>query len=116
MTHYHYDLAGQLICETDGSGNAIRDYVYLNGEPVAMQLYGDDAGWYYFLNDHLGTPQKVVDTSGSVVWEAGYLPFGEARVLVAGIENNLRFPEQYFDAETGLHYNWHRYYDPGPPD
>ena len=40
------------------------------------------------------------------------MPFGEARVLVADVENNLRFPGQYFDAETGLHYNWHRYYDP----
>ncbi len=105
-THFHYNLAGQLICETDGSGNAIRDYVYLSGEPVAMQLYGDDAGWYYFVNDHLGTPQKVVNNAGSVVWEAGY------RLLIADIENNLRFPGQYFDAEIGLHYNWHRYYDP----
>ncbi|WP_404991058.1 RHS repeat-associated core domain-containing protein [Burkholderia plantarii] len=30
----------------------------------------------------------------------------------AGIGNPLRFAGQYFDRETGLHYNRHRYYDP----
>jgi RHS repeat-associated protein len=111
-THYHYDLNGRLIAETAGAGNPIRDYVHIDGEPVAMQVYGAGAGWYWFLNDHLGTPQKLVDNAGAVVWQAAYMPFGEARVLTADIENNLRFPGQYFDAESGLHYNWHRYYDP----
>ena len=54
----------------------------------------------------------MVDVSGAVVWKAAYLPFGKAIVAKADVENNLRFPGQYFDAETGLHYNWHRYYDP----
>jgi RHS repeat-associated protein len=31
---------------------------------------------------------------------------------VAGVENNLSFAGQYFDSETGLHYNYWRYYDP----
>ena len=31
---------------------------------------------------------------------------------MGAITNNLRFPGQHFDAETGLHYNWHRFYDP----
>ncbi len=108
-THFHYDADGLLICETDAGGNAIRDYVYLNREPVAMRVSGI---WYWFLCDHLGTPQKLIDNSGNLVWEAAYLPFGKARVLTAEVENNLRFPGQYFDEETELHYNWHRYYDP----
>ncbi|GBC62857.1 hypothetical protein DENIS_3841 [Desulfonema ishimotonii] len=108
-----YDVNSLLIGETDGDGNPLRDYVYLNGQPAAMKVYGEGAGWYYFLNDHLGTPQKLVDASGNVVWEAGYLPFGDVQIGRADVENNLRFPGQYYDAETGLHYNWHRYYDPG---
>ena len=39
-------------------------------------------------------------------------PFGEVSILTEEIENPLRFPGQYFDAETGLHYNYFRDYDP----
>ncbi|MFZ2631326.1 MAG: RHS repeat-associated core domain-containing protein [Desulfosalsimonadaceae bacterium] len=68
--------------------------------------------YYFYHNDHLGTPQKMTDVSGAVVWSAKSESFGETVVEVATVENNLRFPGQYFDAETGLHYNWFRYYDP----
>jgi RHS repeat-associated protein len=68
---------------------------------------------YFYLNDHLGTPQLMVDEDNIVVWEAKYRPFGEAQVHpYSTVTNNFRFPGQYYDAETGLHYNYHRYYDP----
>jgi len=63
-------------------------------------------------NDHLATPQKMTDSSGTVVWAADYKPFGEATITVSTITNNLRFPGQYYDAETGLNYNYYRDYNP----
>jgi RHS repeat-associated protein len=54
----------------------------------------------------------MVDGSGNIVWQAAYLPFGQAQVQTELISNNIRFPGQYFDVESGLHYNWHRFYDP----
>ena len=67
---------------------------------------------YYYHNDHLGTPQKMTDVNGAVVWSADYRPFGQADVTVDTVANNFRFPGQYYDQETGLHYNYFRYYSP----
>jgi RHS repeat-associated protein len=48
-----------------------------------------------------------------IVWEADYKPFGESLINSnSEVVNNFRFPGQYYDQETGLHYNYHRYYDP----
>ncbi|MBA3012185.1 MAG: hypothetical protein FP812_18415, partial [Desulfobacula sp.] len=69
-------------------------------------------GICYYINDHLGTPVKIIDDQGQVIWDTGYMPFGKTNINVDTMQNNFRFPGQYFDAETGLHYNWHRYYDP----
>lgn len=54
----------------------------------------------------------MADATGTIAWAADYLPFGEADVTVETVDNHLRFSGQYFDQETGLHYNWNRYYDP----
>jgi len=112
ITHFHYDQAGNLIAETNVDGTPLRDIIYQDGERVAMEIYGAQAGTYYFLNDHLGTPRSVIDESGQIVWQAAYPPFGKAQVLTETIVNNFRLPGQYFGAETGLHYNYFRYYDP----
>ncbi len=66
---------------------------------------------HYFINDHLGTPQRTLDENQIATWEAEHEAFGEAIVTRQIIVNNHRFPGQYYDAETGLHYNWHRYYN-----
>ncbi len=72
----------------------------------------------YYHCDQIGTPQEVTDETGEVAWSARYKAWGEAKEVIseaarkAGISNPLRFSGQYFDRETGLHYNRHRYYDP----
>jgi RHS repeat-associated protein len=69
--------------------------------------------YYFYQNDHLGTPQKLTAVNGAVVWSARYSSFGKAEVDISStITSNLRFPGQYYDQETGLHYNCQRYYNP----
>jgi RHS repeat-associated protein len=106
---FHYDLAGHLIAETTNTGSTIAEYIYLGDDLLAQIRSGNN---YYYHNEHLGTPQVMTNSSGSVVWKASYTAFGKAQVMVNTTENNIRFPGQYFDSETGLHYNWNRYYQP----
>jgi RHS repeat-associated protein len=57
--------------------------------------------------------KRITDATGAVVWDVALRPFGEvAQQSVGSVATNLRFPGQSFDAETGLHYNWFRDYDP----
>ena len=115
VIHFIYDQAGRVLAEIDAeTGSTLREYIYVNGIQVALV---DDTGTpeeatYFVHNDHLGTPQKITDDSQVVTWAASYDPFGEVTETVAVIENNIRFPGQYEDAETGLHYNYFRDYDP----
>ena len=79
--------------------------------PVEASVTGGKL--YYVHNDHLGTPQVMTDEAGGVVWRAIYAPFGEATIDDAStVTLNLRFPGQYYDQETGMHYNYFRHYDP----
>jgi RHS repeat-associated protein len=109
LTYYYYNQGGQLIAETDATGNTLTEYIYSDVQPIALI---ENSNINYIHTDHLGTPQQISDDSQTVVWKADYNPFGEATVTTQTITNNLRFPGQYYDEETGLHYNLNRYYDP----
>ena len=78
---------------------------------------GDDSVAYYH-HDQLGTPIQATDKTGNVVWSADYNVFGRATITTPAasvdkptVTSRLRLPGQIVDEETGLHYNWHRYYD-----
>jgi RHS repeat-associated protein len=78
------------------------------------------ASIYAIHTDHLGTPQVVTDAGQHIVWQARTSAFGEATIVHARHADaghtpftmDLRLPGQVFDAETGLHYNYQRDYDP----
>ena len=113
-TYFFYSDEG-LVAEFDISGSEVRSYGYQpdstwTTDPMWMRY---NHAYYFYQNDHLGTPQKLVSQNGAVVWSATYSAFGEAQIEVETVTNNLRFPGQYYDEEIGLHYNFQRYYDPG---
>jgi len=106
-----------LMAGNDGKYDIALDPLW-NGEyEQEAEPFGKDEIAFYQC-DHLGTPQELTDHEGKVAWSAQYKAWGQAKQAIseaaykAGIRNPLRFEGQYLDAETGLHYNRHRYYDP----
>ncbi|ODU52045.1 MAG: hypothetical protein ABS98_05020 [Lysobacteraceae bacterium SCN 69-48] len=116
-TRYGYDEQQQLIAEQ--TNGASREYVYLANLPVAVVDTGAGAAptttISYLQDDALGTPRVATNVAGTVVWQwpLSNNAFGEQPpVDTGGLGLNLRFPGQYYDAESGLLYNINRNYDP----
>ncbi len=115
ITIYHYDHMGYLITETTETGTLIKDYIWTEGmHPVAqIDNNGGIESIIYLYTDHLMTNRLATDENQLVVWRWEGEAFGNTLAEeISGVKVNLRFPGQYFDGETGLHYNHYRYYDP----
>ncbi len=120
LGNFHLGLGSGL--RLDAQKNVVSSKAYLAADAARMVLTSADApanpNYKFVHTDHLGAPRAITNSNGAVVWKATYDPFGQAAVNddVAGTGKhtsmNLRFPGQYFDAESGLHYNYFRDYDP----
>jgi RHS repeat-associated protein len=109
-----YTWAGEtMVSETvrKNGRTHIREFLYVPGtcRPLAMRV---DGTVFCCHTDPLGTPRRMTDANGRVVWSAEFSAFGECRAEAAGEDMPLRFPGQYADGETGLYYNRFRYYSP----
>lgn len=113
---------GPVIAEQVHSGGRATSWDFVPGrfEPVtqtertaAPSQEWVDERFYAIVTDIVGTPTELVDPGGRIAWRAQSTVWGEQIGRPAGPATTpLRFPGQYFDEETGLHYNYARYYDP----
>jgi|GEM_PF-261693 len=104
---FHYSSGGQLLADYQ-TGKGWTDYIYFNGQPVALVR---NSTRYFLYSDHLGRPEIVANSSGTEVWRASNGSFDRNVVMdsIGGL--NLGLPGQYFDEETGHWYNMFRNYD-----
>ena len=135
---YVYDEEGTLIADTLVGGASTTwgqsaKYIYLptaSGPMPVAAIYGTKH--YAIQSDHLNTPRRLTQSDGQVAWQWGYSAFGDEQPTMAknrfantslnqsfgtttvpAVTFNLRYPGQYFDQESSLHYNYHRSYHPG---
>jgi RHS repeat-associated protein len=119
-TYFAYDEAGHLLGEYDAAADLIQETVWLGDIPVAVLKPNGGSGIsvFYVHTDHLNTPRRITRPSdNAIVWRWGSDPFGATAANedpdgdTVTFVYQLRFPGQYFDSETGLHYNYFRDYD-----
>ncbi|WP_237184440.1 RHS repeat domain-containing protein [Rodentibacter caecimuris] len=89
----------QCLARTDGQGNRIEHEIN------------------YFHCDQIGVPREMTDSEGKLIWRGRYDAWGGLHYDRHLTQQNqghqpFRLQNQYFDEETGLHYNFLRYYDP----
>jgi RHS repeat-associated protein len=118
--HFAYDEAGHLLGEYNATGGLIQETVWFGDIPVATLKPNGGSGItvLYIHTDHLNTPRRITrPADNAIVWRWDSHPFGDTAANqdpdgdTVAFAYHLRFPGQYFDTETGLHYNYFRDYD-----
>jgi RHS repeat-associated protein len=131
---YYYDEDGSLLYE-QGTGGAqstgSAHYVYLPTPAGPMPIATYTGSKHYAVHtDHLNTPRRLTQSNKQVAWQWAFSAFGDEQpttaknrfvdpsttpnagsTTVADVTFNLRYPGQYFDKESNLHFNYFRSYD-----
>ena len=117
-THFVWD-GTRLLQEYTYKGSYT--YIYTDQdsyEPLAQVFHNnqDEAQYLaYFHNDQVGIPREITDIHGNLLWYGEYTAWGRLKKdgrVYKNAHQPFRLQNQYFDEETGLHYNLMRYYEP----
>ncbi|MFE5481360.1 putative T7SS-secreted protein [Streptomyces sp. NPDC056527] len=111
----HFTWDGATLCEQAAEDITLTwDHAGLRPLPqTERRTDTDDERFFAIVTDLIGTPTELVDESGDVAWRTRATLWGTTTWnKSATAYTPLRFPGQYFDPESGLHYNYFRYYDP----
>jgi len=101
-----YDIVHQLE-------NSKLESTWVYNPDSFVPLAKQDDNFYSVITDHLGTPKELIDKQGKVAWSANLMAWGEVNEInINDTDCPFRFMGQWFDEESGLHYNYYRYYDP----
>jgi RHS repeat-associated protein len=126
---YEYDAFGRRVKKTGPTGSTT--YIW-DGSVVAEEISPTrTAAWHFepgtfrpiakvengaayaCVTDQVGTPRELITRTGRLAWSVKLSAFGEVEsVKATDTECPIRFQGQWFDEESGLHYNWNRYYEP----
>jgi RHS repeat-associated protein len=114
-TLFVYDQVGHLIGEYNGS-TPVEETIWLGDMPVAIQ---EPSGTYYIHADYRNVPRQIDNAKKQVLWAWDPYVFGDTNpdqnppgLPFSTFTYNLRFPGQYYDAESGNFYNYFRDYNP----
>ena len=101
-------------------------YTYIYTDPGSYEPLAQVRDWttedgesrqqtHYFHCDQIGIPREMTDKDGNLLWFGNYTGWGrlkEETKVTDSAYQPFRLQNQYADRETGLHYNFFRYYEP----
>ena len=121
QTHFVWD-GSHLLQEIHSDGR----YTYIYTDPDSYEPLAQVRDWttedgenrqqtHYFHCDQIGIPREMTDKDGNLLWFGNYTGWGrlkEETKVTDSAYQPFRLQNQYADRETGLHYNFFRYYEP----
>ena len=107
-TLYWYSLGGELLAETDASGNIMNEYVYFAGRRVARRDSGGNV--YYSFGGLRASDRVITNSTGTVCYDSDFYPFGDSRVHTNNCPQNTKYAGMEQDSETGFYHTQFRQY------
>ena len=110
---YWYGAGGEILDESDVSGNITDEFVFFGGKRTARRNIAS-GNIYYYLADHLGTSRMIVQGGQtSACYDADFDPFGTEYIVADTCAQNYKFTGKERDSESGLDDFETRYYASG---